>query len=53
MGSGVTAPEKNFYLAETAKFLFDAFNAHDLDAMLGFLADDCSRNMPEGPDEWG
>ena len=38
---------------EVAKAILDAFNAHDLDAIMGFFADDCSLDMPRGPDEWG
>jgi len=39
--------------AETAKVLLDAFNAHDLDAIMQLFADDCSLDMPRGPDPWG
>jgi ketosteroid isomerase-like protein len=38
---------------ETAKAILDAFNAHDLDRIMGFFAEDCSLDMPRGPDEWG
>ncbi len=34
---------------ETAKAILDAFNAHDLDAIMRFFADDCSLDMPRGP----
>ena len=37
----------------TAKALIDAFNAHDLDAIMQFFADDCTLDMPRGPDPWG
>jgi ketosteroid isomerase-like protein len=30
-----------------------AFNAHDLDSIMEFFADDCSLDMPRGPDPWG
>jgi ketosteroid isomerase-like protein len=30
-----------------------AFNAHDLDAVMGFFVDDCVLQMPRGPDPWG
>ncbi len=36
-----------------AKAILDAFNAHDLDRIMGFFADDCSLDMPRGPDPWG
>lgn len=38
---------------ETVKAILDAFNAHDLDAIMEFFADDCSLDMPRGPDPWG
>ena len=37
----------------TLKAILDAFNAHDLDAIMGFFADDCVFDMPRGPDPWG
>jgi ketosteroid isomerase-like protein len=33
--------------------LVAAFNAHDLDAVISFFADDCELMMPRGPDPWG
>ena len=30
-----------------------AFNAHDLDTIMEFFADDCEFDMPRGPDPWG
>ena len=38
---------------ETLRAIVDAFNAHDLDAIMGYFAEDCSLDMPRGPDEWG
>ncbi|MDF2978004.1 MAG: hypothetical protein K0S40_2732 [Actinomycetospora sp.] len=38
---------------ETLQAITDAFNAHDLDAIMEFFADDCSLDMPRGPDPWG
>jgi ketosteroid isomerase-like protein len=38
---------------EIATKIFDAFNAHDLDRIMGYFADDGSLDMPRGPDEWG
>jgi ketosteroid isomerase-like protein len=38
---------------ETLQRLVDAFNAHDLDAVMGFFTDDCVLEMPRGPDPWG
>ena len=37
----------------TLKAIADAFNAHDLDAIMEFFADDSSLDMPRGPDPWG
>lgn len=37
----------------TLKAIADAFNAHDLDAIMEFFADDCSLDLPRGPDPWG
>ena len=37
----------------TLKAILDAFNAHDLDAIMAFFADDCALDMPRGPDPWG
>jgi ketosteroid isomerase-like protein len=31
------------------KDLLDAFNAHDLDAIMSFFAEDCVLDMPRGP----
>ena len=33
--------------------LVQAFNAHDLDSIMGFFADDAVLEMPRGPDPWG
>jgi ketosteroid isomerase-like protein len=38
---------------ETLKAVADAFNAHDLDAIMEFFAEDCSLDMPRGPEPWG
>ena len=38
---------------ETLQAITAAFNAHDLDAIMAFFADDCSIDMPRGPDPWG
>ena len=38
---------------ETLKAIADAFNAHDLDAIMEFFADDCSFDMPRGGQPWG
>jgi ketosteroid isomerase-like protein len=33
--------------------MLDAFNAHDLDAIMGLFTDDCVFEAPRGPDPWG
>ncbi len=33
--------------------LCDAFNAHDLDRIMTFFADDCVLQMPRGREPWG
>ena len=48
MGTGVDEPT-----IEMLEQLLDAFNAHDLDAVMSFFADDCVLEMPRGPHPWG
>ena len=38
---------------ETLKQVLDAFNRHDLDAIMEFFSDDCSFDLPRGPESWG
>ena len=38
---------------ETLKAIADAFNAHDLDAIMEFFGDDCSFDTPRGGGPWG
>jgi steroid delta-isomerase-like uncharacterized protein len=38
---------------ETLKQILEAFNRHDLDAIMEFFADDCSFDFPRGPESWG
>ena len=38
--------------AQLEAFL-DAFNRHDLDAIMDFFADDCTFDLPRGRDPWG
>lgn len=33
--------------------MLDAFNEHDLDAIMALFADDCVFESPRGPDPWG
>ena len=38
---------------ETLRAIVGAFNAHDLDAIMAYFAEDCSLDMPRGPEPWG
>jgi ketosteroid isomerase-like protein len=51
-GGGVMA-DRGGASVETLKAIAEAFNAHDLDAIMEFFAEDCSLDMPRGPEPWG
>jgi ketosteroid isomerase-like protein len=38
---------------ETLEAIADAFNRHDLDAIMSYFADECVLEMPRGPHPWG
>lgn len=38
---------------DTLKQILDAFNRHDLDAIMEFFSDDCSFDFPRGPESYG
>jgi steroid delta-isomerase-like uncharacterized protein len=38
---------------ETLRQVLDAFNRHDLDAIMSRFADDCVFESPRGPEPWG
>lgn len=38
---------------ETLEQILDAFNRHDLDAIMEFFSDDCTFDFPRGPEPWG
>jgi steroid delta-isomerase-like uncharacterized protein len=38
---------------ETLKQVLEAFNRHDLDAIMAFFAEDATFDMPQGPHPWG
>ena len=40
-------------IRSTLTALCDAFNAHDLDRIMAFFADDCVLEMPRGIRPWG
>ena len=37
----------------TMEEVLDAFNRHDLDAIMAYFAEDATLEMPRGPDPWG
>jgi ketosteroid isomerase-like protein len=49
--SRMVAPQS--VTVETLNQFVAAFNAHDLDAVMNFFADDCELLMPRGPEPWG
>ena len=46
-------PQRPPVSPDIPKALLDAFNAHDLNAVMEFFAADCSLDMPRGPEPWG
>jgi len=38
---------------ETLKEILDAFNRHDLDAIMSYFAEDCTFDFPRGSEPWG
>ncbi|MCC6453566.1 MAG: nuclear transport factor 2 family protein [Caldilineaceae bacterium] len=38
---------------EILKRLLEAFNHHDLNAVISFFAEECTLEMPRGPHPWG
>ena len=44
---------QNAASVETLKAIAQAFNAHDLDAIMEFFAEDCSLDMPRGQSPGG
>ena len=40
-------------ISELLNGLLDAFNAHDIDQVMSFFADDCALQMPRGPNSYG
>jgi steroid delta-isomerase-like uncharacterized protein len=48
-----TIPQNMKVTVDTLKQILDAFNRHDLDAIMEFFSDDCSFDFPRGPEPWG
>ena len=46
-------PERNAVTVELLRDLLAAFNAHDLDRIMTFFAEDCSLDMPRGNQPFG
>ena len=46
-------PASRATLEATLEALIDAFNAHDLDRIMSFFAEDAVLEMPRGPHPWG
>lgn len=44
---------QNTVSVETLGAIAHPFNAHDLDAIMAFFAEDGSLDMPRGPEPWG
>jgi ketosteroid isomerase-like protein len=40
-------------ILETLKAVLAAFNAHDIDRVMSFFAEDAELEMPRGPEPWG
>jgi ketosteroid isomerase-like protein len=38
---------------DTLRAILDAFNRHDAEAVVAFFVEDCSMDLPRGPDPWG
>ena len=45
--------QKMTVTVDTLKQILEAFNRHDLDAIMEFFSDDCSFDFPRGPEPWG
>ena len=52
-GGWAQVPRGEQVTVDTLKGLLAAFNAHDLDAIMQFFADDCVLLMPRGPEPEG
>jgi ketosteroid isomerase-like protein len=46
-------PQSMNVTTETLTQMLEAFNRHDLDAIMEFFSDDCSFDFPRGPEPWG
>ena len=46
-------PDSHSVTVDTLKAIADAFNRHDVDAIMQFFADDCTMDLPRGAAPWG
>ena len=46
-------PTEMTITTDAMKQLLDAFNRHDLDAIMQYFSEDCTFDFPRGPDPWG
>jgi steroid delta-isomerase-like uncharacterized protein len=54
MGTATWAREGEMsQIRQSLEQICDAFNAHDLDRIMSFFADDCVLEMPRGSQPWG
>ena len=49
----MSTPTEDAVGLTTLQAVLDAFNRHDLDAIISFFEDDCVCDMPRGSDPWG
>ena len=52
-GAAATMTDGSSASIDLLQAICDAFNAHDLDRVMAFFADDCVLQMPRGADPWG
>jgi len=48
-----TNPDEIVAKEQMLKIVLEAFNRHDLDAIMSFFAEDCTLDMPKGPNSFG
>jgi ketosteroid isomerase-like protein len=51
--AGYREMEADHHRLDALKQVLEAFNRHDLDAIMSRFADDCVFESPRGPDPWG
>jgi steroid delta-isomerase-like uncharacterized protein len=51
--SSKTNAQQMAVTVETMRQVLDAFNRHDLDAIMAYFSDDCFFDLPRGTEPWG